>query len=102
MVFRLNSESDNNQYNEVSWIGLQKPSLLREKRTSLMLIFRGSLPFPTSHSTTYKSYHIVCRGRLVIVERLPHRTKKTAPQVERDAYMRAFYVRLNAEHVRNT
>lgn len=48
------------------------------------------------------SYHIVCRGRLVIVERLPHRTKKTAPQVERDAYMRAFYVRMNAEHVRNT
>ena len=60
--------------------------LMREKRTSLMLIFRGSLPFTTSHSTTYMSYYIVCRGRLVIVERLPHRTKKTAHQTERDAF----------------
>ena len=48
------------------------------------------------------SYHIVCRGRLVIVERLPHRTKKTAPQVERDAYMRVFEVRKSAKHIRNT
>nr|DAX55784.1 MAG TPA: hypothetical protein [Caudoviricetes sp.] len=55
MGFRLNSENDNNKYNEVSRIGLQKPSLLREKRTSLMLIFRGSLPFLTSYSTTYMS-----------------------------------------------
>lgn len=47
------------------------------------------------------SYHIVCRGRLVIVERLPHRTKKTAPQVERDAYIRVFHVRTSTEYMRN-
>lgn len=59
---------------------------IREKRTSLMLIRRLATTIRTSNSTTYMSYHIVCRGRLVIVERLPHRTKKTDPQAERDAF----------------
>ena len=47
------------------------------------------------------SYYIVCRGRLVIVERLPHRTKRPLLRLKRDAYIRVFHVRTSTEYMRN-